>query len=97
LYSRTAKAIESSKFITYTKAKRKALQERLYRYEFTPTATSGQVQVLNATGRLVMSLPLGTLEGKNTLPIDISPLPAGLYALKLVVEAETVVLPFVKQ
>ena len=33
LYARTAKAIQNGKFITYTKAKRKALHERLQRYE----------------------------------------------------------------
>ena len=64
---------------------------------FSALSANGQVQVLDATGKVVMNFPVAALEGDNTLPIDISQLPVGLYALKLVVATETVVVPFVKQ
>jgi hypothetical protein len=64
---------------------------------FSALSTNGQVQVLDATGKVVMNFPVASLEGDNNLPIDISQLPVGLYALKLVVATETVVVPFVKQ
>ena len=65
--------------------------------ELNPSSQNVLVSIYSITGKRVSEFDYGSLEGKHSLPINISTLQSGIYTVKIQLDNEVSIHKLIKQ